>query len=315
MSPSVQLVCGPGGAGASTVAARLAAAVADAGRPVTLLALDPYDGATAHLDDPRVRTVAADLDLPADGGMPDLLSALGLPGDLLDDFRATSTAAQLRLLWSVPTEAGGEHVVVVDAGHAGPELARLVRTLPRTLRRLTPLGGGLLRSRRPLVAAAIGDRWPGAAITDALGQAADRAAAVRRSLCGPTGGAVIVGDVDDPKTTRHAVGVALSGVRVRHTAVGSGAPDVAALLAPGEQVIDIQARGDGYLWRMPLPLNDFRQLRLRLVDDALELSALGHRTVVDLPTALRRCHPSGAQLRDGMLEVAFDPSRQQGAGS
>ncbi|NNG39833.1 hypothetical protein HJ588_11175 [Flexivirga sp. ID2601S] len=328
MSPSLQLVCGPGAGDASACAAELALAAADAGRPVTLLALDPYDGATARVTDPRVTTLAGD-DAATPPVASELLAAVGVPSDLLDDLHATTTAAHLRLLWSVPVEAGPEHVVVIDAGAAGPELARLGVTLPRTVRRAMPLGGGMLRSKRPLLAAALGDRWPAAAVTDGIARAAERATRLRQAFSAPTSGAVVVGDPGDRATERQAVGVALSAVRVRlmptvppgstvptgSTVPPGSTPDLPALLAAGPRVIDIQARGDGYLWRMPLPLNDFRELRLRLLDDALALSAQGHGSVLDLPTALRRCHPSRARLRDGMLEVAFDPSTQQGATS
>ncbi|MFC6706385.1 hypothetical protein [Flexivirga alba] len=66
---------------------------------------------------------------------------------------------------------------------------------------------------------------------------------------------------------------------------------------------------EGYHMRMPLPLNDFRDLKLHWSGHSLTLSACGYQSLLELPSALQRCHPSGAQLRDGMLDVAFRPNR------
>lgn len=320
MAPEVLLVAGPGGAGASTTAAHIADQLAATGREVTVLDDDPYDGAGARCREPAVLRVDAH-DSDSDGGRQ-VLEALGGTAELLDPFRQTATASVLRLLWSIPLDLPADHLVVVDSGATTPEVARLARTLPGTLLRLSRLGTGWLRTSRPLLAA-IGGRRSGPAVLAQLQSAAQRARGIRNAVCGASGGALLVAG-DEGKTARLGVGVGLSGVRVRGvTGLSEGSHNVlpgvprlaredllAGLQQDAEPPLRIQPdETEGYRMRMPLPLSDFRALKLHWSGHSLTLTACGHRSVLDLPSALQRCHPSGARLRDGMLDVAFRPNR------
>lgn len=322
MVPRVLLVAGPGGAGSSTTAALLADHLAGDGHEVTVLDSDPYDGAGARCVDSSVRRSPARRD--DDSGAGGLLEALGDSAELVESVRDTITAASLRLLWSIPLDAGPQHTVVIDAGSSGPELARLARTLPPTMLRLSRFGTGWLRTARPLLAA-VGGRRPRPALLTQLHDASRRARAIRNAVCGGSGGAVLVAG-DSGKTARLGVGVGLSGVRVRGVIGLEGHAN--RLLLPGVQRLEAatelfdrewdaelplritsDATTEGYRMRMPLPLSDFRDLKLRWADHSLTVTACGHRSVLDLPSALQRCRPSNARLRDGMLEVVFRPIR------
>ncbi|GGB20607.1 hypothetical protein GCM10011492_08170 [Flexivirga endophytica] len=323
MSARVLLVTGPGGAGSSTTAARLADHLAGEGRAVTVLDADPYDGAAARCRRSSVLTAAAHRTTKDDEAARRLVETLGDSADLIDPLRHTSTASCLRLLWSIPVEVGPEHTVVIDAGTHGPELARLARTLPGTLLRLSRVGTGWLRTARPLLAA-VGGRRPGPALLTHLQDGVQRARVIRNAVCGGSGGALLVAS-DPGKTARLAVGVGLSGVHVRGVI---GWDDAKSDLLPGVQRlaadqaingadwepelplrISADPETEGYRLRMPLPLSDFRDLKLRWSEHSLMLSACGHQSLLELPSALQRCHPSGARLRDGMLDVAFRPTR------
>lgn len=320
MTPRVLLVAGPGGAGASTTAAHIADRHAAAGRSVTVLDDDPYDGASARCRHTSVLR-RSEQDRSGDGARQ-VLEALGGSPDVLDPLRDTATAAALRLLWSIPLDRPTDHLVVIDAGASAPEMARIARTLPGTLMRLSRLGTGWLRTSRPLLAA-IGGRRSAPALLEQLQSAAQRARGIRNAMCGASGGALVVGG-EPGKTARVGIGIALSGVRVRgviglaedDSAVLPGVPRLAQDNLEGELDRDEEAplriqpdEGSGYHMRMPLPLSDFRELKLHWAGHSLTLKACGHRSMLELPSALQRCHPSGARLRDGMLDVAFRPNR------
>lgn len=321
MAPRVLLVAGPGGAGASTTAAHVADQFAATGCGVTVLDDDPYDGAGARCREPSVLRAAAH-DTGGDGAGR-VLEALGDSAELLEPLRHTATAASLKLLWSIPVDLPADHLVVIDAGANAPDLARLARTLPGTLLRLSRLGTRWLRTSRPLLAA-IGGRRSGPAMLAQLQTAAQRARGIRNALCGASGGALLVAG-DEGKTARLGVGVGLSGVLVRGV---TGLDDCSGDLLPGvprpaskELLAELQRSTEpplrirpddateGYRMRMSLPLSDFRDLKLHWSAPSLTLSACGHQSLLELPSALQRCHPSGARLRDGMLDVAFRPNR------
>lgn len=324
MAPRVLVVAGPGGAGSSTMAAGIADHLAAAGRPVTVLDNDPYTGARSRCAEaiPAAGPAAA----PAASKTVDLQSLLSVLGDsaeVVEPLRHTDTAAALRLLWSIPVEASDEHIVVVDAGSNGPDLARLARMLPASLLQLSRVSSKWLRTARPF-AAAVGGKLPGPELLRQVQDSAERARAIRNAVCGGSGGALLVGG-DPGKTARIGVGVALSGVLVRGV-VGlengpedllPGVPRVASpadwLASDWDTQPPVQIVADmtdeGYQMRMPLPLSDFRELKLRWSGHSLTLAATGHQSVLDLPSVLQRCRPSSASLRDGMLDVAFRPTR------
>jgi arsenite-transporting ATPase len=65
--------------------------------------------------------------------------------------------------------------------------------------------------------------------------------------------------------------------------------------------------GTDYLLQLPLPLAVREELDLFRIDDDLCLVVSGHRRIMALPSALRRCVVQGATLRDGLLTVRFRP--------
>lgn len=319
MAPRVLLVAGPGGAGASTTAAHVADQAAAQDHGVTVLDDDPYDGAGARCREASV--LRAGPHSQGDDGRG-VLEALGGTAELLDPLRQTTTASVLKLLWSIPVDLPADHLVVIDSGANAPELARLARTLPGTLLHLSRLGTGWLRTSRPLLAA-MGGRRSGPALLAQLRAAAQRARGIRNAVCGASGGALLVAG-EEKKTARIGIGVGLSGVRVRGV---TGLDDASRALLPGVPRLSLKkplpgGRWDvelplridpddatqGYNMRMPLPLSDFRELKLHWSGHTLTLAACGHQSLLELPSALQRCHPSGAQLRDGMLDVAFRPN-------
>ncbi|WP_431952505.1 ArsA family ATPase [Actinacidiphila sp. bgisy167] len=62
-----------------------------------------------------------------------------------------------------------------------------------------------------------------------------------------------------------------------------------------------------FLWRLPLPGATRETVDLVRRGDELVVDAEGHRRILPLPSALRRCSVAGAALRDGSLQVRFVP--------
>ncbi|MBO1755328.1 ArsA-related P-loop ATPase [Allobranchiibius sp. CTAmp26] len=334
MGAQCVLVAGPGGTGCSTYAAALARAYADRGRSVLLLGTDPYDDATSLTDAPAdglLRTATSPDDAgDADRAMAPLLDMVGLDTRLSQEVARLAEAATVRLLWTIGAERPPGEVVVVDAGARAVDLVRLAGAVPWILQRLAPAQRGWLATSRPLLAAALGSRWPGEQVTDQVRVGLARAAAAREVLIGAGSTAVVLaGSAPQAKVRRVVAGVALGGAPV--TAVIGGPrsaphdpPRWRSGRSPSDQLtaLEDEARtgriagvswehdGADYLWRMPLPVIRFRELSLSMVQDDLVLESLGHRSVVTMPTALRRCRPVDARLRDAVLTVRFSPVRQ-----
>jgi arsenite-transporting ATPase len=95
---------------------------------------------------------------------------------------------------------------------------------------------------------------------------------------------------------------------------GPPAPEAATeLLAPpvvAEPFVVDRVDG-GFLLRLALPLVARRDLDLGRRGDDLVVTVEGHRRVLALPSALRRCEVAGATLRDGWLSVRFVPDPAQ----
>jgi arsenite-transporting ATPase len=68
-----------------------------------------------------------------------------------------------------------------------------------------------------------------------------------------------------------------------------------------------QVSTDEYVMSVALPYADQREIDLARSGDELVLTVTGHRRLVTLPSALRRCVVDGAALRDGRLRVRFRP--------
>ncbi|UIJ33602.1 hypothetical protein [Allobranchiibius sp. GilTou73] len=336
MGAQCVLVAGPGGTGCSTYAATLARAYADRGRSVLLLGTDPYDDATSLVDAPAdgpLRTAdPRDAD-DADGTMAPLLDMVGLDPRLAAEVARLTEAATVRLLWVIGAERSPGEVVVVDAGPRAVDLVRLAGAVPWILQRLAPAQRGWLTTSRPLLAAALGSRWPGEQVTDQVRAALVHASAAREVLIGEGSTAVVIaGSAPSAKVRRVVAGMALGGAPVNAVVggprsgphdpprwrTGRGVPDQLGALddqARTGRLAGISWEHDGadYVWRMPLPGVRFRELRLSMMQDDLVLQTQGHRSVLTMPTALRRCRPVDARLHDGILTVRFSPVRQDEA--
>lgn len=95
---------------------------------------------------------------------------------------------------------------------------------------------------------------------------------------------------------------------VAHEAYGDGDP--LALPEPAD-LVEVDRCGDGFRLSIALPLADRRTVDLARSGDELVLTVGGHRRLLALPSALRRCDVVGAALRDGRLHVDFRPDPEQ----
>ena len=94
-----------------------------------------------------------------------------------------------------------------------------------------------------------------------------------------------------------------------------GPPRAGALLAPPapaarsrvERAKVPDGTGEKFTLVLPLPLATRGDVALARVGDDLALTVAGHRRVLALPSALRRCVVAGAGLDDGALRVRFRP--------
>ncbi len=72
-------------------------------------------------------------------------------------------------------------------------------------------------------------------------------------------------------------------------------------------LLDVQPSSDGFALTLALPLARREDLDLTRTGDELAVTVAGHRRVLALPSALRRCTVAGASLKDGRLVVRFEP--------
>ncbi len=347
------LVAGPGGTGCSTRAAELATAYAASGRPVLVLGTDPFDDATSMLGprtDGLIRTQSAgDAAAAEDHPIGALLGCVGLEPRLASEVAQLPQAATIRLLWQLAAVGRPEipvdgrrrpgdrprvaEVVVVDAGTRAVELVRLASALPWLLQRIAPAQRGWLTTSRPLLAAALGTRWPGDALTDQVHAGLVQTAAANEMLLGPGSAAVVcAGSAPSMKVRRVVAGLAIGAASVTATLGGHrpepcDPPRWASDRSADDQRVDLDRHartgrsggvscehdGSDYLWRMPLSGVRFQELSLSMMQDDLVLQALGHRSAMSLPTVLRRCRPVGADLRQAVLTVRFSPVGQDGS--
>lgn len=342
MTARCVLVAGPGGTGCSTQAAALARAYAAVGRSVVVLGADPFDDATSMLEpSDLLRVVRGPGDAQrVDDPIGELLSMVGLEPRLSSEVAQLPETTTSRLLGQITlaaqmsgTEsvqraadsANASSVLVVDAGRRATELVQLASALPWILRRVAPAQRGWLSSSRPLLAAALGSKWPGEALTDQVQETLASVSAARELLLGAGSTSLVcAGSAPHPKVRRVVAGLAL-GAAPLTAVLGGDAP------GPGhplrwhhdrgifDQLADLdrlarsgrpggtswRRNNEEYVWRMPLPGVHFRELSLSMVQDDLVLEALGHRSVVTMPTALRRYTPIDADLRGAVLSVRF----------
>ncbi|HZG95974.1 MAG TPA: ArsA family ATPase [Mycobacteriales bacterium] len=86
-----------------------------------------------------------------------------------------------------------------------------------------------------------------------------------------------------------------------------GADDPFAVRPTDDPVAVTRADSGGYLMEIALPLADRSDVDLVRRGDEIVVTVAGHRRVLALPSALRRCVVTGAQLRAGRLRVDFAP--------
>ena len=77
-----------------------------------------------------------------------------------------------------------------------------------------------------------------------------------------------------------------------------------------EDPMTVERSGDELVLVLALPLVERGDVGLTRVGDDLVVTVGGHRRVLALPSALRRCHVVGAGLREGRLRVRFEPDPQ-----
>ncbi|MDE9366758.1 hypothetical protein PZ938_14180 [Luteipulveratus sp. YIM 133132] len=333
MPAQLVLVAGAGGAGSSTVAARLATTAVAEGVDVVLADLDPVCGAASllppHGDRPRLVDLSARADRSSASLLRELVRLLGLDDRLVDEVGLLPGSDLVAMLLALRERASSAQLLVVDAGSRAVDLAAAAERMPWLAARVLPAQRGWLATSSPLVASALGRRWPGDRVARALTAAHEEAVAVRDLMSGAV--AVLVeSSPGDRRSLRHEVGLALHGVELRARVRGrAGSEDTEAVpLVPDgsratEPLLDlvtagpsrcaatITPDGEAWLWRIGLPLLRSRDVRVTRSDDDLVIEAVGVRRVARLPTALRRCRARRAVVRDGTLEVRFEPDEQE----
>lgn len=326
---SVVLVGGPGGAGSSTVAARLADALARDGAAVGVSAADPEFGAGALVTEPRC--VVLEPRAAVSDELLELTRAYGV-GPLLPSLSELSSGGVAGAIWALPdqVDAGVLDHVVVDAGAALRSLHVTVRALASATGHAQSLNPGWLRTARPLGALGLatggGARMAQAAralatrvdrlsalisaspvllIHPAAGDPDARTAALARAVVlggGRLGG--VLGNPGDDLADR----LAAYGVPVLAT-IDAGLP---ALLADPPASPDVVGGpgDDRVLWRTPLPFNRIDDVEVDRVGDSLAVQVGSTRRLFTLPSLLARYSAHGVRVRQGMLEVAFTPTEE-----
>ena len=72
-------------------------------------------------------------------------------------------------------------------------------------------------------------------------------------------------------------------------------------------LLDVSRDSDGFLLSLSLPLARLSEVELARSGDDLVVTVGGHRRLLSLPSALRRCTVAGARLVEGRLVVRFEP--------
>ena len=74
-----------------------------------------------------------------------------------------------------------------------------------------------------------------------------------------------------------------------------------------EELVTVARDADGFLLSLALPLAQLSDVDLARSGDELVVTVAGHRRILALPSALRRCDVAGARLVGGRLVVRFEP--------
>jgi arsenite-transporting ATPase len=94
------------------------------------------------------------------------------------------------------------------------------------------------------------------------------------------------------------------------TAIGEGLygeADPAADVVGATELLALERTPDGFVLSISLPLARRDDVDLARSGDELVVTVGGHRRVLALPSALKRCTVGGATLVDGRLRVRFEP--------
>jgi len=86
-----------------------------------------------------------------------------------------------------------------------------------------------------------------------------------------------------------------------------GEADPDADPAPVDDLLGLERTPDGFVLSLALPLARIEDIDLARAGDELVVTVAGHRRVLALPSALRRCDVVGATLVEGRLRIAFEP--------
>ena len=82
-------------------------------------------------------------------------------------------------------------------------------------------------------------------------------------------------------------------------------------VAATDELLTVTREGSGFVLSISLPLARIDELDLSRSGDDLVITVAGHRRLLALPSALRRCDVAGARLVDGRLLVRFEPDPAQ----
>jgi len=150
---------------------------------------------------------------------------------------------------------------------------------------------------------------------------------VANRVMAPSADPWVAGWVAAQRTQLEAVRADAAPLSVRESPYAAAEPvGLDALLALGEVVYGdtdptevlatdellTVARADrGFLLSLSLPLARLEDLGLSRSGDDLVITVAGHRRLLALPSALRRCDVAGATLASGRLVVRFEPDPAQ----
>ena len=86
-----------------------------------------------------------------------------------------------------------------------------------------------------------------------------------------------------------------------------GGQDPVGEVGPSVDLVQVAPTDAGFVLSLALPLARREDLDLARSGDELVVTVAGHRRVIALPSALRRCLVAGASLTEGRLAISFTP--------